>query len=170
MRRCAQPPIAGAGRRNLSSRPTVWQSPCARAASWPRRLQPARRCSQINSSQGKRRCILSMTNPAPSRSGLQPSGRRPASAALRCRPGRGSCGPSPSCRRRNPPHRLCRPFFRRFHRLAVGNRGRRAGLAAHSLTQCDVQLDPDRLPCSLSLELAEDVEDVERGGKPSRGR
>src|SRR5271169_2890061 len=72
---------------------------------------------------------------------------------------RGSCGPSPSCPRRNPLCFLYRPLFRRFHRLAVENRSRRAGPPAHPLAQGHVQLGPDRLPHFLPLELAEDVVD-----------
>ena len=82
-----------------------------------------------------------------------------ASAALRCRLGRGSCDASPSCRRRNPPCRPCRPFFCRFDRLTVENRSRWAGLASHTFTQGHVQLGPDRLPDPITLKLAKDVVD-----------
>ena len=43
------------------------------------------------------------------------------------------------------------PFFRRFDRLAVENRRRRAGLPAYPLTP------RHRLPDTITLELAEDV-------------
>jgi hypothetical protein len=72
--------------------------------------------------------------------GSRQSAQSPASAVPRYRPARGSCGLSPSCRRVNPPGRLYRPLFRRFHRLALENGGRRAGLAAHPLTQRHIQL------------------------------
>src|SRR5277367_3345724 len=109
----------------------------------------------------------SCREPAPRRHGLAypPSGRSPAAAGLRRRPGRALCGPSPSCRRHNPLrpfHSGSRlPLFGRFQRLAVEDRGGRAGLAAERFAQRHVELFPNALPDAVALELAEDV--VDRG-------
>ena len=73
--------------------------------------------------------------------------------------------PFTSCRRHNPLrpfHSGSRlPFFRRFQRLAVEDRGGRAGLAAERFAQRHVELFPNALPHAVALELAEDV--VDRG-------
>jgi hypothetical protein len=81
---------------------------------FPPQRQPARRCRRLQprSGLGTGSGGVSCREPNPLRRGLESrrSGQRPASAALRCRPGRGSCGPLPLCRRRNPPGCRYRPF------------------------------------------------------------
>src|ERR1700679_3745616 len=54
------------------------------------------------------------------------------------------------------PHRI---FFRRFQRLAVDDRGGRAGLAVERFAQRHMKLFPDALPSAVVLELAEDIVD-----------
>ena len=71
--------------------------------------------------------------------------------------------PSPSCRRRNPLrlfHSGSRlPFFRRFQRLAVEDRGGWAGFAVERFAQRHMEFFPDALPDAVTLELPEDVVD-----------
>ena len=82
--------------------------------------------------------------------GCPPNGRSRAAAGLRHRRGHAACGPSPSCRRHplrpfRPGSRL--PFFRRFQRLTVDDRGARAGLAVERVSSSQRSQTPSRWNC-----------------------
>ena len=97
--------------------------------------------------------------------GSAPAGRRPGpvyrqgalpppAAVPRYPPRCGACGPSPSCRRRNPEA----PFFRGLHRLTVDDGRAGTGLATLGLAQLGVQGVMCPLPGAITTPSPEVVE------------